>query len=142
MQITEADKSKLIQLKQFKQFKWFVEQRKLAPGDFFGASALHQNKQDYIHIRLENVKTTSKSAMMVLSNVHFFGVLHRSQQRISSLIKQIPFSQKFSEGSVKELLDHAKEQQFFMGEFVHRQGQEPQNIYIVKSGDFQLLRNE
>lgn len=96
MQITEADKNKLIQLRQFRQFKWYVEKRLLKNGECFGETALHKNKQDYIHVRPENVTVVDKAGIAILSNADFFKVLQKSQRRMSILLKQIPFCQNIS----------------------------------------------
>lgn len=52
----------------------------------------------------------------------------------------IPFCQKLSQDKLKELSEKVEEQDTSLDQIIFRQGQESDHIYVVKEGEYQLLK--
>lgn len=143
--LSEADKAKLIQLKQFKLFRWFVYKRSLNRGDCFGEAAFKGEKRDRgVQLRNERIITVEKTGVAVLKKSDYFKVLQKVEEKqvinILQFFNNVPFFEKFDWRSLKIFTENSVEEQYSINNFVFKQGAEATNLYVVHGGEFEVLR--
>ena len=58
----------------------------------------------------------------------------------TDFIYQLPFLKHMTQGQIKKLSHSFFEKKCYMGSFVYNQGDPPQNVYVVVSGNFEIIR--
>lgn len=124
--LTDGDKMKLIQLKQFKQFKWYTIKRHLNRGDCFGEAAFQTVKNDKqnAYLRDERIKTTERTGVAVLNKADYFKVLRKAEDKHeinkSLLFKNVPFLEKLDRISLRYLSEKSVEENFSINNYVFK----------------------
>jgi CRP-like cAMP-binding protein len=111
----------------------------LGPGDCFGELALLNNKP-----RSACIFTREKCSFGVLERhdyLRILGKLHeyRLSQKVDFLHRQPAFS-SWTKTSLQKLSFYFKERQYKRKQALFRSGQFAEEVYVVKSGEFQLYR--
>ena len=139
--ITQLEREKLLQLKLFRRFKWYVESRVLTNGDYFGERLF---KPSQLVCHEESYKATERTTCLVFQRDTLFRVLKRiiyeEAKANEELLKRHPFFSLFSTTQIKKLSNKAQEMHFSKKQFVFEQGGRPAHVFIVVVGEFELLR--
>lgn len=60
---------------------------------------------------------------------------------IADLFKKQPFFSKFDKATIRYLTDKSTEEQYSRNNYVYKQGTPSKHLYIVHSGEFEVLRS-
>lgn len=111
----------------------------------FGELALEENEDDDgPQRRMVSVSAVTDCEVAVLPRDQFLELLYSVKDRVSyqraCFLRQIPFFENQSFKGVKKFSLLFDEKDFIRQQYIFKQGQIPQQIYIVVKGDFEILR--
>lgn len=144
MELTDKDKTNLIQLKIFDNFKWHIELRPYNLGHTFGETALLAARPEKA-LRETTIKTNTQAGLAILSRDDFFTALRKVQERRdldkNDFISKIPIFAPLKTKQIERLINKSEELQFQRNHVVFQQGSTAEDLFIVYDGEFEILRS-
>ena len=95
-------------------------------------------------LRAEKIKALEDTGLAVLNKADYFKVLQKAEHKsvidVSQLIRNALFFAKFDRASLRHFTEKSAEEHYTINNFVFKQGSEADYLYIVHSGEFEVLR--
>lgn len=130
---------KLQELDKLDKEDWFITVCKLSTGQSFGELALLSNEARAATVTCASTcffATLCKSDyMQILSKIE----LKQQQKKIDFLLQQ-PFFKFYTSHQVKKIVHCFSIENYTINQTIYQQGNQPQYLYIVLSGDFDIVR--
>jgi CRP-like cAMP-binding protein len=133
----------LIVKKPGKNVPMFIEVVRIGAGKTFGEQALLKNNEPMV--RAATIKTTKDCHFAVMSKDDFQNILKgkikKSKLEQMDVLQHHPFFRVWTKTQLLKLVNFIIEpKQFIRNQVVYREGDRAENIYIIRSGDFEVSR--
>ena len=143
LNLTEQEITNLKQIHRFKMFRWWIVQKVLDRGDCFGEAAFESLRHSEKY-RREEMETTQRTGLAVLSKTDYFRVLKKAQAKNSvnkkDFIQKIPLFKQITNVQAASLLHTSSEEKCSLNQYVYQQGKIASHLYVVLEGEFEMLR--
>lgn len=146
MKFVELEKyeiQNLIQIKEMEKLQWFIELKTLKEGDAFGSCApdpINPNST----VNIQRLECTKPTQFITLNQTLFKEFskkqAYKDQMYKCEFLSQLPFLKHWTSTQLKKMIELFKFETFKRNQVVYCQGDQSDKIYIIDTGNFEVVR--